>query len=47
MCGGEALWGKRTDNDDNSGDDVRVQFSFHYSFSTKDVFKKNTRESGT
>ncbi|HYV20922.1 MAG TPA: DcaP family trimeric outer membrane transporter [Verrucomicrobiae bacterium] len=47
MCGGEALWGKRTDNDDDSGDDLRVQFSFHYSFSTKDVFKKNTRESGT
>ena len=47
MCGGEALWGKRTDNDDDSGNDMRVQFSFHYSFSTKDIFKKNTRESGT
>ena len=46
MCGGEALWGKRTDNDDADGDDLRVQFSFHYSFSTKDIFKKNTRESG-
>jgi hypothetical protein len=47
MCGGEALWGTRTDNDGDDGDDIRVQFSFHYSFSTKDVFKKNTRESGT
>lgn len=46
MMGGEALWGKRTDNDGDSGDDMRVQFSFHYSFSTKDIFKKNTRESG-
>ena len=42
--GGEALWGKRTDNDGDSGDDVRVQISFHYSFSTKDIFKKNPHE---
>src|SRR5262249_16830131 len=47
MAGGEALWGTRTDNDGDDGDDIRVQFSFHYSFSTKDIFKKNTRESGT
>jgi len=47
MCGAEALWGQRTDNDGDSGTDSRIQFSFHYSFSTKDVFKKNTRESGT
>lgn len=44
MCGGEALWGTRRDFDGDDGEDVRVQFSFHYSFSSKDIFKKNTRE---
>ena len=38
---------KRVRGDDDDGDDLRVQFSFHYSFSTKDIFKKNARESGT
>jgi hypothetical protein len=42
--GGEALWGKRTDNNGDDGTDSRVQFSFHYSFSTKDIFKKNAHE---
>jgi hypothetical protein len=41
MFGGEALWGRRDDNGPDSGDDTRIQFSFHYSFSTKDIFKKN------
>lgn len=41
MIGGEGLWGAREDNDGSSGHDARVQFSFHYSFSTKDIFKKN------
>jgi hypothetical protein len=42
--GGEALWGKRTDNNGDDGTDSRVQFSYHYSFSTKDIFKKNAHE---
>jgi outer membrane DcaP-like protein len=46
MIGGEALWGTRRDNDGDDGDDVRVQISFHYSFSTKDIFKKNVYEQG-
>jgi hypothetical protein len=41
FVGAEALWGQRKDNDGASGDDTRVQLSFHYSFSTKDIFKKN------
>jgi DcaP outer membrane protein len=41
FIGGEALWGQRRDNDGDTGDDTRVQISFHYSFSTKDIFKKN------
>lgn len=41
FIGGEALWGQREDNSGDTGDDTRVQISFHYSFSTKDIFKKN------
>jgi outer membrane DcaP-like protein len=41
MIGGEALYGQRKDNDGDSGDDNRIQISYHYSFSTKDIFKKN------
>ena len=37
FIGGELLWGKRTDNDGANGDDTRLQVSFHYSFSSKDV----------
>ena len=37
---GELLWGRREDNGGNDGTDKRVQISFHYSFSTKDIFKK-------
>ncbi len=44
FVGGEYLWGKRTDNDGATGDDNRIQVSFHYSFSTKDIFKKNPEE---
>jgi hypothetical protein len=44
FIGGEALWGKRTDNNGDDGTDSRVQFSYHYSFSTKDIFKKNQHE---
>jgi hypothetical protein len=41
MIGGEALWGQRKDNDGDTGDDFRTQITFHYSFSSKDIFKKN------
>jgi len=41
FVGGEALWGQRKDNSGDTGDDTRVQISFHFSFSSKDVFKKN------
>jgi hypothetical protein len=41
FVGGEALWGEREDNNDETGNDTRIQISFHYSFSTKDIFKKN------
>lgn len=34
MVGGELLYGKRTDADGRSGDDVRFQFSLKYSFSS-------------
>ena len=39
----EYLWGRRVDNNGDKGDDNRVQISFHYSFSTKDIFKKATQ----
>ena len=42
FIGAEFLWGRRVDNDAAKGDDKRVQISFHYSFSTKDIFKKAT-----
>jgi hypothetical protein len=41
FIGAEALWGQRKDNGGDTGDDARIQCSFHYSFSTKDIFKKN------
>jgi hypothetical protein len=41
FIGGEALWGQRKDNDGDTGNDSRIQISYHYSFSTKDIFKKN------
>lgn len=40
FIGAEYLWGRRTDNNGDDGDDKRVQISFHYSFSSKDIFKK-------
>ncbi len=36
MMGVEYLWGKRTDNDGDTGDDNRIQFSMKYSFSSLD-----------
>jgi DcaP outer membrane protein len=35
LIGGELLWGKRTDNDGVTGDDVRFQFSVKYDFGIK------------
>jgi hypothetical protein len=35
MIGGELMWGKRTDNDGATGDDVRFQFSVKYDFGIK------------
>jgi hypothetical protein len=39
LIGAEALWGKRTDKNGASGDDLRVQFTMKYSFSSKDFGK--------
>jgi len=39
LFGGELLYGRREDNDGLSGNDLRVQFSFKYSFSSKDFFQ--------
>ena len=38
MTGVELLWGKRVDNDGNSGTDLRLQTSFKFSFSSKDIW---------
>jgi hypothetical protein len=35
MFGAEVLWGKRTDNDGSSDDDVRFQFTARYTFGTR------------
>jgi len=38
FTGGELLWGKRTDNDGNTGKDLRFQYSFHWDFSSKNIW---------
>ena len=38
FTGGELLWGKRTDNDGNSGKDIRFQYTFHWDFSSKNIW---------
>ena len=38
LAGIEFLWGKREDNDGNSGTDFRMQSSFKVSFSSKDIW---------
>ena len=35
MMGAEGLWGRRTNNDGQSGKDTRIQFSVQYKFSSK------------
>ena len=39
FTGGELLWGKRTDNDGNTGTDLRFQYSFHWDFSSKNIWR--------
>jgi hypothetical protein len=34
LMGAEALWGRRTDNNDATGNDIRTQITFKYMFST-------------
>ena len=38
MTGLELQWGKRTDNDGNKGHDFRAQYSFKWSFSSKNIW---------
>jgi hypothetical protein len=38
MTGVELQWGKRTDNDGATGHDLRVQYSFKWSFSSKNIW---------
>jgi hypothetical protein len=38
LTGIEFLWGKREDNDGNTGTDFRMQSSFKFSFSSKDIW---------
>ena len=38
FTGGELLWGKRTDNDGNSGKDLRLQYTVHWDFSSKNIW---------
>jgi len=39
MTGFELQWGKRTDNDGSKGHDLRVQYSFKYSFSSDNIWE--------
>jgi hypothetical protein len=38
FTGGELLWGRRADNDGNAGRDLRFQYSFHWDFSSKNIW---------
>lgn len=38
LTGLELQWGKRTDNDGNTGNDIRVQYSFKWSFSSNNLW---------
>ena len=39
LFGGELLWGRREDKDGDSGNDMRLQFTAKYSFTSKDWFQ--------
>jgi hypothetical protein len=38
LAGVELMWGKREDNDGNEGTDLRLQSTFQFSFSSKDIW---------
>ena len=38
LAGAELLWGRRTDNDGEKGTDTRLQVSFKWSFSSKNIW---------
>jgi hypothetical protein len=38
LTGAELIWGKRTDNDGETGTDIRAQYSFKWSFSSKNIW---------
>ena len=38
FTGGELLWGKKTDNAGETGKDLRFQYSFHWDFSSKNIW---------
>ena len=38
MTGAELLWGQRTDNDGEKGTDLRLQYTFKWSFSSKNIW---------
>jgi hypothetical protein len=38
LTGAELMWGKRTDNDGETGKDIRAQYSFKWSFSSKNIW---------
>lgn len=38
FTGGELLWGRRVDNDGKNGKDLRFQYSFHWDFSSKNIW---------
>ena len=38
LAGVELMWGKREDNDGNTGTDIRLQSTFKFSFSSKDIW---------
>ena len=39
LTGLELQWGKRTDNDGNTGTDLRLQYSFKWSFSSNNMWE--------
>ena len=38
VTGAELLWGKRTDKDGDTGTDIRLQYTFKWSFSSKNIW---------
>ena len=39
FTGLELLWGKRTDNDGDTGKDLRLQYTLHWDFSSKNIWE--------